>query len=284
MRTIYKLHLALLLTTVFSIAGLSQDAHKTGDTIYVNAFYGGCVRATVLQTDPPYWVHVEEGTYKGSDTMYSANRLGECKQAAAAAGGNGGGGAGGGAGAGDGGGDLKAGTRVDVYLSGGTEGKNRGTIIDTRPSQYKVRYDGCSDKYDTWENSLLVHPAATISTTDAEITFLTGKWGMTSVGVNADQFGTTAAWGRAPGIQINGDGSYIWFQGEGKAPVRGQWNTHAKIEGARFGTEVENGIIIKDANGAQWKMYRRRSTSDNKDHITIRMMCQGLTQIGTRVR
>src|SRR4051812_25198530 len=115
--------ITFVLTLVFAAVGLSQTAFKAGDTIYVNAFYSGCVKATVLQTDPPYWVHVEEGSYKGSDTMYSAGRIGECKQAAAAA-----------AAIGDNGGDgvtitpnagnLQAGARVDVYLSGGKEGKN----------------------------------------------------------------------------------------------------------------------------------------------------------------
>jgi hypothetical protein len=67
-------------------------------------------------------------------------------------------------------------------------------------------------------------------------------------------------------------------------PFKGKWSPHAKIVGTRNGTETENGIIIKDAKGAEWKMYRRKSTLDNDDHITIRLMCSGETQMGTRTR
>jgi hypothetical protein len=103
---------------------------------------------------------------------------------------------------------------------------------------------------------------------------------MTTVGISS----TAIAWGKSPGIQINGDGTYLWFQSGGKPPVTGKWSPHAKIEGARYGTETENGIIIKDTTGAEWKMYRRKSTLDNDDHITIRLLCVGRTQMGTRTR
>ena len=53
-----------------------------------------------------------------------------------------------------------------------------------------MRYDGCSERDDTWENMLLVKPAASIAKDDPEITFLNGKWLMTSVGVNSSQYGT----------------------------------------------------------------------------------------------
>lgn len=266
-----------------------QAQFKVGDTIYVNAFYAGCVKAKGTGTDPKYSVRIEEGQYKDRETFYNANRVGDCNQGApqdnqpqgnqnqngdepandqpAPHSGN-----------------LKVGDRVDVYLSGNIEGKNRGTIVETRDSQYKIHYDGCKQRDDVWENISFVRPAATISSGDPAIRFLVGKWSMTSVGVNSDALGTTAAWGRAPGIQINGDGTYTWYQGGGKAPVKGIWTTHAKIEGARFGTETENGIIIKDAVGTQWKMYRRKSTIDNGDHVTIRSMCESLTQMGTRIR
>lgn len=278
-----------LLTTIFllgiSAAETNAQEFKIGDTIYVNAFYAGCVRATVKGIDPKYSVHIEEGGYKDRDTFYSAGRIGECPQKAAepkneqtnddqtrnpqptknqpANNGN-----------------PKVGDRVDVYLSGGVEGKNRGTIIEINGGQIKVRYDGCAEKDDVWENAALTRSAATISKDDPQIKFLFGKWSMTTVGISD----AVIAWGKSPGIQINSDGTYVWYQQAGKPPVKGKWTTHAAIEGARFGTETENGILLTDANGYEWKMYRRKSTSDNADHITIRMMCQGTTQIGTRVR
>lgn len=272
-----------------ALASFAQDKTdlKVGDTIYVNAFYAGCVKAKVTQTDPKYSVRIEEGTYKDRETFYNANRVGECKQAAQQQNNqaqenqnadktdtnqppNGG--------------NLKVGDRVDVYLSDNKEGKNRGTIVEANGSQYKVHYDGCNEKSDVWENATFVRPAATISADNAQIKFLVGKWSMTSVAVNSDASGTIAAWGKSSGIQINADGTYVWYQDGGKPPVKGKWTTHAKIEGARYGTETENGIIIKDAKGTQWKVYRRKSTIDNADHITIRSMCESLTQMGTRVK
>lgn len=274
--------LLLLVNASTSFAQNNTD-FKVGDTIYVNAFYSGCVKATITQTDPKYSVHILEGSYKDKDLFYNASRIKECpqnsqvnqqtpdnktpdepdnKQPPKTAG------------------SLKVGDRVDVYLSGNQQGKNRGTILETNGSQYKVHYDGCSEKDDVWENFMLVHPAANISRDNAEIKFLTGKWSMTTVGISS----TAIAWGKSPGIQINGDGTYLWFQSGGKPPVTGKWSPHAKIEGAREGTETVNGIIIKDARGAEWKMYRRKSTLDNDDHITIRLLCSTETQMGTRTR
>ena len=250
---------------------------KIGEAIYVNIYSGGCVKATVKGIEPKYYVHVEEGMYKGTDTFYNASRLGECKQTPAQANQNN-----------DkpntvetvNAGNLKVGDRVDVYLSDNKEGKNRGTILEINGSQYKIHYDGCSEKYDVAENSMFVRPAATIAADNAEIKFFIGKWGMTTVGFSS----AAIAWGKSPGIQVNGDGSYVWYQEDGKPLVRGKWLPHAKIEGARFGTETQNGIIITDAQSAQWKMYRRKSTRDSDDHITIQLMCSGETHMGTRVR
>jgi hypothetical protein len=45
-----------------------------------------------------------------------------------------------------------------------------------------------------------------------------------------------------------------------------------------------HGYVWGSAKGIEWKMYRRKSTSDNNDHITIRTMCSGETQTGTRVQ
>lgn len=284
--------LSSILFTIISIfisasVSFAQDNvdFKIGDTIYVNAYYAGCVKATVKQIEPKYYVHLEEGSHKATDLFYGAGRIGECpqktvetKNAQPY-------------------GDqtpttqmplnqpqntssLKVGARVDVYLSGGKEGKNRGTILEVGNSEYKVRYDGCAEKYDVWENSTLVLPTAEISKNNAEIKFLVGKWSMTTVGISD----VAIAWGKSPGIQINADGTYIWYQEMGKQPIEGEWITHAKIEGARFGTETENGIVIYDVKGHGWKMYRRKSTLDNEDHITIRMMCDGVTQMGARAQ
>jgi hypothetical protein len=272
----------ILAATSVSLSQEKTD-YKVGDTIYVNAFYGGCVKATIKEVRPndysKYIVRIEAGKNKGQDTTYTEDRLKECKnlpvQINQTAGGPG-----------DvpnqPAGTLKAGDRVDVYLSDNTEGKNRGTIVGVEGGRYKVHYDGCKDYWDEWVNAPRVRPAASISADAAEIKFFTGRWAMLSLAIS-DTRGYV--WGStSPGIQINGDHTYVWNQGAGKPAVKGTWVPHAKIQGARTGTEVEDGIIIKDAKGAEWKMYRRRSTSDNNDHITISTMCSRETQTGTRVQ
>jgi hypothetical protein len=42
---------------------------------------------------------------------------------------------------------------------------------------------------------------------------------MTTVGLSS----AAIAWGKSPGIQINGDGTYVWYQENGKPPVKGKW-------------------------------------------------------------
>lgn len=265
-----------------------EKIFKVGDTIYVNAYYGGCVKAKVLQTEPAYYVHIEEGMYKDKDTFYNSSRMKECKQTpppqqdnqgAAQENRNN-----------DGqqqqqptpnGGNLQVGDRVDVYLSDNKETKDRGTIVEIDGSQYKVRYDGCGENKDAWENQMFVRPAATVSAADAEIKYLIGKWSMISVGIGS---GGYWAWGKAPGIQINADGTYIWYQDGGKPPVKGKWTTHARFEGARYGFNTKHGIVIKDAKGGEWKMTRVKSLRDDTDRITITLLCQGLMQDGSRVQ
>ena len=284
MRKIARGLLAVGMLVAATSVSRSQEKtdYKVGHTIYVNAFYSGCVKATITEVRPneysKYIVRIEEGKNKGQSTTYTEGRLSECtntpapvnqvparpdepKQNADT---------------------LKVGARVDVYLSGNTVGKNRGTIIEADGGRYKVHYDGCKDYWDEWVDGPRVRQAASISADAAEIKFFTGRWAMLSLAIS-DRYGYV--WGStSPGIQINGDGTYIWNQGAGKPSIKGKWIPHAKIEGAREGTEVENGIIIKDAKGVEWKMYRRKSTSDNNDHITIRTMCSGESQTGTRVQ
>ena len=97
MQQIFNFVIVAVFVGSLAIVGNSQASLKEGDTIYANAFYGGCVKATVLKTDPAYYVRVEEGGYVGKELMYSASRLGECKQTEPATAGNvGGGGNGGG--------------------------------------------------------------------------------------------------------------------------------------------------------------------------------------------
>ncbi len=168
---------------------------------------------------------------------------------------------------------------VDTFYAE-KKGKGRGSIIETGDGKYKIHYIGCKAYWDEWVDRSLVSPAATMSVDAPEVKFLVGKWSMTTVGISS----TAIAWGKSNDIQINGDGTYIWNQSGGKPPIRGKWITDPKVEGADTGTQKMDGVLIKDALGQEWKVYRRVSTSDRLDHITAHQMCQGITDIGTRAR
>jgi hypothetical protein len=143
MRRIAQALFAVGLVLAAASVSLSQETtyYKIGDTIYVNAFYGGCVKATVTEVRPndysKYIVRIEEGKNKGQNTTYTEVRLKECKtppaqinQPAARPH------------------DIpkqnadtfKAGDRVDVYISDNVTGRNRGTIIGLEGGRYKVHY------------------------------------------------------------------------------------------------------------------------------------------------
>lgn len=189
------------------------------------------------------------------------------------------------------GGAFNVGDRVDVIPIYSKDKGRRGTIIEVAANgQYKVHKDGCGDHWDSFEDRGALFPAATIDADDAEIKFLIGKWAMftpsypnTIVSGNNvyREYGMGA---KAPPLQINADGTYVWYFDYGKPPVKGKWATHAKIEGTKYGTEVWNGVIIKDPNGGEWKVYRRKIEGDNQDRITAQTMCSGMTVIGTRAR
>jgi hypothetical protein len=182
------------------------------------------------------------------------------------------------------------GSRVDVYLSDGKEGKNRGTVIAVGDGKYKVHYDGCKAHWDEWVDRSQVRGAASVSTSAPEIKYLVGSWRMftpsyptTVVHGNTvyREYGTGA---KAPPLRINANGTYVWYFSYGKPPVKGKWSTHAKIAGARTGTETVNGILIHDPTGALWKVYKEKSLVDKQDRVTIRLMCSGETMTGTRIR
>jgi hypothetical protein len=188
------------------------------------------------------------------------------------------------------GGAFNIGDRVDVIYAYAKDKGARGTIIEATAGRYKVHYDGCQSHRDVVVDREVLFPAATISADASEIKFLIGKWAMFTPSypntvVSGDgvyrEYGMGA---KAPPLQINADGTYVWYFDFGKPPVKGKWTTHAKIEGTKYGTEVWNGVIIKDPTGAQWKVYRWRPEGETKDHITAQTMCSGMTVIGKRIQ
>lgn len=188
------------------------------------------------------------------------------------------------------GGSFKVGDRVDVYASWGKDKAQRGTIIEAADGRYKVHYDGCGTHFDALIDRADLHPSATISTDAGEIKFLFGKWIMftpsypnTMISGNTiyREYGLGA---KAPPLQINADGTYVWYDEFGKPPARGSWTTDAKIEGAKYNTAFVDGVIIKDSKGGLWKVYRGKLAGDNQDRVTAHTMCSGQTVIGTRAR
>lgn len=175
-------------------------------------------------------------------------------------------------------GKFNVGDRVDTYYDE-TRGHNRGTIIEVGNGRYKVHYNGCTTTFDEWVDRDLVRQPATISANAPEIKFLIGKWSLTTAAVGHNN----VFWSKLPGIQINSDGTYIWYQGGDKQPVKGRWVTDAKVPGLDMGTPKYDGIIFKDANGQEWKAFRWILKNDNSEQIEIDKMCSNSSQRGSRI-
>lgn len=187
-------------------------------------------------------------------------------------------------------GAFKVGDRVDVFPRYSPDKAQRGTLIEVAGGQYKVHYDGCGAHFDSLRDRDELRPAATISADAPDIRFLSGRWAMFTPSypntiVRGDnvyrEYGTGA---KAPPLQINADGTYVWYDEFGKPPVKGRWTTDAQIEGAKYNTAFTNGVVIKDSQGGLWKVYQRKIEGANEDHITAQTMCSGLTVLGTRIR
>lgn len=175
------------------------------------------------------------------------------------------------------GGAFQIGDTVDTFYDR-NRGHNRGVILEVGDRRFKVHYAGCEKTFDEWVDASLVQPPATISTDAPEITFLSGKWRLTTVAVG----GNYAVWGSSPGIQINADGTYVWYENSTNKPTRGRWRTDAKVPKLNEGTQKFDGIIVKDSAGNEWKAFRWRPAGETKDLIEIDRMCSGLSEVGSR--
>jgi hypothetical protein len=176
-------------------------------------------------------------------------------------------------------GNFKVGDLVDTYYDR-NRGHNRGTVIAVGDRKYKVHYRGCGSYFDEWVDANLVTAPNTISADDPLIRFLIGKWSLTRVTMGMDKSGS---WGKVPGVEIKADGTYTWYQGNGKTPVKGTWITDAKVLKLDMGTPKYDGIILKDEDGKEWKAFRWLK-NDGTDGIEIDMMCSNSSVVGRRVR
>jgi hypothetical protein len=165
-------------------------------------------------------------------------------------------------------------SRVDVSNSDGTP-KARGSIIKISGDRYKIHYDGCATTWDEQVTLKQLRPAATLSPNDPAVTSLTGNWAMFAY-VYPVAKGNT---GQTDSLQINADGTYIWYDTYNKPPVKGTWTPHAKFDGVRNGTEIVNGILLKDSKGIQWKFYKNGDVQ-----ILGKKMCTSETQGGTKMK
>lgn len=175
------------------------------------------------------------------------------------------------------GGAFQVGNTVDTFYDV-NRGHNRGTILETRGNQYKVHYTGCEEAFDEWVDASLVRPPATISADAAEIKYLFGKWRLTTAAVGYNYM----VWGSSPGIQINPDGTYVWYEDSAHPPTKGKWRTDAKVPKLNEGTQKFDGIIVKDSEGNEWKAFHWKPAGETKDLIEIDRMCSGLSEVGSR--
>ncbi len=175
-------------------------------------------------------------------------------------------------------GAFKVGDFVDTFYDA-NRGHNRGTIIESGDRKFKVHYTGCAKTWDEWVDASLVQPPARISADAPEIKYLFGKWSLTEAAIG----GNNVVWAQTPGIQINADGSYIWYQGSGKPPVRGKWATDAKVPKLNEGTPKFDGVIVKDEVGQEWKAFKWFAKGDTKDYIKVDRMCTGIGKFGSRL-
>jgi hypothetical protein len=174
-----------------------------------------------------------------------------------------------------GGNTLRTGDRVDTYYDQ-QRGRRRGTVAEVGNGKYKVTY-GCPNFGDEWKESALVKPAATISNDAPEIRFLLGKWSLTTVGASD----LAIAWGKSPGIQVNVDGTLIWYQGQGIPPLRSTWITDAKVPGS----QDADGIIFRDTGGILWKIDRWTFKGDTAERMEVYQVCyQAISKTGRRMK
>jgi hypothetical protein len=175
------------------------------------------------------------------------------------------------------GGSLKVGDLVDAYFNP-REG-DRGIITEVGDRRYKVRFRGCEPQFQNWFEGGQVHTPASISAAAPEVTYLIGKWRTTTAAVG----GNYMVWGQSPGIEIKADGTYVWYEYAGRPPTKGTWTADAKVPNATMGTQKFDGVLVKDATGIVWKVFKWK-VEDPQDHIEIDRLFSGLSDVGVRVR
>jgi hypothetical protein len=180
---------------------------------------------------------------------------------------------------------FAVGTHVDAFYNDHTPHGKATVIADKGNGRYRIHFDGCGNHFDDDVDWSQLAPVSTVSNTHPDITGVFGKWAMfvysypnTVISGNNvyREYGPGA---KAPPLQINANGTYIWYDEYNKPPVKGNWATDAKIQGLTMGTDSYNGILVTDSHGITWKIHL-----DRPDHIEARKLCSGETEGGSRLK
>jgi hypothetical protein len=272
------LAVAVILSAIIGIWAQTPLQFKAGDKVEGKSSYSsvsatGWGQGTIMQTETngnhkgPYLVHFDGKDASFDEWLYvaSVRALGGAPA-------------------------FKVGDRVDVFYAGSGEGKGHATVLEVQNGSYKVHYDGCKAYFDEVVDRGIVRPFSTLAPGSLEVKFLVGAWAMftpsypNTVVRGTDVFREYGPGAKSPPLQINADGTYVWNFDFGKEPVKGKWETDAKMPGAKMGTGVDDGILIKDPSGQPWKVHRWTTADKTIDRIEARLMCSGETMIGSRIR
>lgn len=183
-------------------------------------------------------------------------------------------------------GSIKVGDRVVEFDPQNRNYIYRATVLEVADGRYRIQRDGCT-KYEMWIDKSNLRPAQNLSPDNADVRFLIGKWSTQTVAtVDAG-----VAWGnRINYLQINSDGTYVWQYDKG-TPVKGKWRGEPQLSEAPKKasdslkkSEDFNGIIIKNADGSEWKVYKYIIPGKAKDSVVIERICGSAASIiGTRM-
>ncbi len=191
-------------------------------------------------------------------------------------------------------GRFAVGDRVDY-----PDREGRATVIEIgADGRYKVRLDGCKPYLgERWVDRTSIRSAPTVSADNPDVRYLFGSWALFEPGAfntvtRGDQvYREWGMGGKAPPLQINADGTYIWKE-DSQRTTRGKWRTDARVTGiarkaseSMEGNAYHDGVVIKDAEGVEWKVYKVVIAGKARDSLVVARICQEANMLmGTRIR
>ena len=165
---------------------------------------------------------------------------------------------------------------------------NDAVIIAANPAQGSYQVRSLSDQLTDWvPTRALRYSCSGAAPPPVDNGFFVGSWS-TFVGPvplttvhNGKAYTEVSMGGHGLPIQVNGDGSYIWFV-DSATTVRGRWRAMAASE-VKYGTNGPAILLINGEGGRQWQMSRRGVNAGNgHDQATVERMDMGVSYIATR--